>query len=91
MPVKKGEFGDSIAYSLPGWKKIVDKQYDWLNSDRENPQAINFTLSGNSIVGHINSNDISNITLNIFRQIPGNNIVEGYYQSVDPTQVINRY
>jgi Clostripain family/PsbP-like protein len=88
MPLKKQEFSNSAVYTLPGWQKIVNEHYRLLSSDDQRP-FVTFNVTGDIVTGHVQSKDISNVTLGISRQVQDSNRIEFYRQEIEPSSVIS--
>jgi cysteine peptidase C11 family protein len=85
-PLTKEEFTGSRKYILDGWKGIMNLQYALLKSDLL-PPFTQSTLSGDTIRGHINANDVAKVTLWIYTSsMPEGNTA--IYQDLDPSSFI---
>ena len=84
MPIREGEFTEARKYALDGSKKIIDLQYNLIKSNHL-PPFIHSTLVGDTIRGHINTNDVAKVTLWIYTTsaMPEGNTA--IYQELDPS------
>ncbi|RPH73646.1 hypothetical protein EHM76_05050, partial [bacterium] len=76
-----------LVNSLDTWQNIVNKQYYYLQFDKQRPNIASQTI-GNTIFGWVDPNDVANVTLVAGRSnIPLH--TETYAEELDPSKIIN--
>jgi hypothetical protein len=86
MPLRESEFSNSSIYSPAGWQKIVNFQHDLIKSDKDFP-IVEADFDGETIRGHIYSDDISSTKLFIYSSLSEGKRV--FYQELEPSSIIN--